>query len=109
MFIDLDNFKLVNDSLGHEQGDLLLKEMGQRLVATVREGDTVARLGGDEFVVILEGLSAQAHQAAAQAESVAHKMLQALASPMALAGQPCKARAALAWRCSWATKPAPTT
>jgi diguanylate cyclase (GGDEF)-like protein/PAS domain S-box-containing protein len=86
MFIDLDNFKLVNDSLGHEQGDLLLKEMGQRLVAAVREGDTVARLGGDEFVVILEGLSAQAHQAAAQAESVAHKMLQALASPMALAG-----------------------
>jgi len=86
MFIDLDNFKLVNDSLGHEQGDLLLQEMGRRLVASVREDDTVARLGGDEFVVVLEGLSAQPCQAAQEAEAVAEKMLRALAAPVALDG-----------------------
>ena len=87
MFIDLDNFKLVNDSLGHDQGDLLLLEMGQRLVAAVRGGDTVARLGGDEFVVVLEDLSPEANQAARQAEAVGEAMLQALAAPVALAGQ----------------------
>lgn len=87
MFIDLDNFKLVNDSMGHEQGDVLLQEMGQRLVAAVREGDTVARLGGDEFVVVLEGLDAQALNAAAEAEAQAKKILNALARPVVLAGQ----------------------
>ena len=86
MFIDLDNFKLVNDSLGHEQGDLLLQEMGRRLVASVREDDTVARLGGDEFVVVLEGLSAQPWRAAQEAETVAEKMLCALAAPVTLDG-----------------------
>jgi len=90
MFIDLDNFKLVNDSLGHDQGDLLLQEMGRRLVTTVREGDTVARLGGDEFVVVLEDLSTQAPKAARQAEEVAEKMLHALAAPVALADQEVK-------------------
>ena len=90
MFIDLDNFKLVNDSLGHDQGDLLLQEMGRRLVGTVREGDTVARLGGDEFVVVLEDLSTQAPKAARQAEEIAEKMLQALAAPVALADQEVK-------------------
>ncbi len=86
MFLDLDNFKLINDSLGHEQGDVLLQEMGQRLVAAVREGDTVARLGGDEFVVVLEDLDPQALTAAAQAEVVANQMLQALSQPMVLSG-----------------------
>jgi len=90
MFIDLDNFKLVNDSLGHDQGDLLLQEMGRRLVTTVREGDTVARLGGDEFVVVLEDLSPQAPKAARQAEEVAEKMLHTLAAPVALADQEVK-------------------
>lgn len=90
MFIDLDNFKLVNDSLGHDQGDLLLQEMGRRLVTTVRESDTVARLGGDEFMVVLEDLSMQAPKAARQAEEVAEKILQALAAPVTLAKQEVK-------------------
>ncbi len=87
MFIDLDNFKLVNDSLGHDQGDLLLTEMAHRLLAVVRQGDTVARIGGDEFVVVLENLHTHVRKAARQAEGLAEKMRQSLAQPMPLAGQ----------------------
>ncbi|WP_051603022.1 bifunctional diguanylate cyclase/phosphodiesterase [Simplicispira psychrophila] len=87
MFIDLDNFKLVNDSLGHDKGDLLLHEMAQRLSAAVREIDTVARLGGDEFVVVLENLNTQVRKAARQAEDIAEKIRSALAQPMLLAEQ----------------------
>src|SRR5208283_3656626 len=57
VFLDLDDFKLVNDSCGHDHGDLLLKKLTPRLVAAVRAGDTVARLGGDEFVALCEGLA----------------------------------------------------
>ncbi|MDD2713106.1 MAG: cache domain-containing protein, partial [Simplicispira sp.] len=86
IFIDLDNFKLVNDTLGHDKGDLLLQEMAQRLSACVRAGDTVARLGGDEFVVVLENLSTHIRKAANQAEAVSEKVLLSLARSLHLAG-----------------------
>jgi diguanylate cyclase (GGDEF)-like protein/PAS domain S-box-containing protein len=87
LFIDLDNFKDLNDSLGHDVGDKLLQQVGQRLGTCVREGDTVARLGGDEFVVMLEDLSEQTDEAAAQAEAVAEKILLTLNRVYALDGK----------------------
>ncbi|MDD5296780.1 MAG: EAL domain-containing protein [Rhodocyclaceae bacterium] len=78
LFIDLDNFKTLNDTLGHDKGDLLLQQVGQRLASCVREEDTVARLGGDEFVVMLESLSHKSNEAAAQAEMVGEKILATL-------------------------------
>ena len=77
LFIDLDNFKTLNDTLGHETGDLLLRQVAQRIVACMRETDTVARLGGDEFVVMLEDLSEDLQEAAQQAELVGNKILAA--------------------------------
>ena len=88
LFIDLDNFKTLNDTLGHDTGDLLLQQVAKRLVACVREGDTVARQGGDEFVVILEELSENAQDAATQAKMVGEKILAALHQPYVLAGHP---------------------
>jgi diguanylate cyclase (GGDEF)-like protein/PAS domain S-box-containing protein len=76
-FIDVDNFKTLNDTLGHDKGDLLLESVARRLSAAVREEDTVARLGGDEFVIMMEGLSLNALEAAAQARVVAEKILAA--------------------------------
>jgi len=87
LFIDLDNFKTLNDTLGHDMGDLLLLQVGERLVRCIREGDTVARLGGDEFVVMLEGLGHEVGDAAAQAETIGRKILGALAAPYELAGR----------------------
>jgi diguanylate cyclase (GGDEF)-like protein/PAS domain S-box-containing protein len=81
LLIDLDNFKTLNDTLGHHVGDQLLQQIAQRLEACVRDGDTVARLGGDEFVVILENLSEQVLEAAAQTESVGERILTALKQP----------------------------
>jgi len=86
LFIDLDNFKQLNDTLGHDQGDLLLQQVAQRLNTCVRAVDTVARLGGDEFVVMLEELSPKPHELAMHARSVGEKILTMLAVPYALAG-----------------------
>jgi len=86
MLLDLDDFKKLNDSKGHDIGDLLLCEVARRLRGAVREGDTVARLGGDEFVVVLEELSANISEAAAQAERVAEKIRDVLNEPYLLQG-----------------------
>ncbi|MDR3481235.1 MAG: EAL domain-containing protein [Burkholderiaceae bacterium] len=86
LFIDLDNFKLLNDSLGHGKGDLLLEQVAKRLVGAIREGDTVSRLGGDEFVVMLEDLSESAPEAATQARTVGDKIIACLNKPYDLAG-----------------------
>ncbi len=84
LFIDLDNFKNLNDTLGHDIGDLLLRGVAQRLVSCVREGDTVARLGGDEFVVLLEDLSEIPLESAKQAEVIGEKILVDLNHPYQL-------------------------
>jgi diguanylate cyclase (GGDEF)-like protein/PAS domain S-box-containing protein len=84
MFIDLDRFKTINDSLGHDVGDELLKGVAARLTACVRASDTVARLGGDEFAVILENLRDTDEEGAQQ---VADKMIAAMAEPMLIGSQ----------------------
>ena len=84
MFIDLDRFKTINDSLGHDVGDELLKRVAARLTACVRASDTVARLGGDEFAVILENLRGPDDDGAQQ---VADKMIAAMAAPMLVGSQ----------------------
>jgi len=86
LLIDLDHFKTLNDTKGHETGDLLLVQVARRLSTCVREGDTVSRLGGDEFVVLLGGLNSDIHEAAAQTEVVGRKILLALCEPYSLAG-----------------------
>lgn len=78
IFIDLDNFKLLNDTKGHDVGDQLLIEVAKRIQANLRGGDTVARLSGDEFVVILEGLNENINLAYRQASEVAQKLLEKL-------------------------------
>lgn len=82
MFLDLDRFKTVNDTLGHAYGDELLKTVARRIRGRVREIDTVARLGGDEFAVILEGLSD-----VQDAAPLAREILEILSQPCTLAGR----------------------
>lgn len=85
MFLDLDHFKEVNDTLGHDMGDALLKETSVRLLACVRKMDTVARMGGDEFTVIITEM-----KSIEDAEHVAKSILEALLEPFVLDGKPCK-------------------
>lgn len=87
LMIDLDNFKVINDTKGHGVGDMLLIEVAQRLKSCVRQGDTVARLGGDEFIVMLEDLDIEQDKAAAQAEGVGEKILEAINRPFQIQGQ----------------------
>jgi diguanylate cyclase (GGDEF)-like protein/PAS domain S-box-containing protein len=84
LFIDLDRFKLLNDSMGHDYGDLMLIEVAHRIKACVREMDTVARLGGDEFVVLLEGISRTQEEALHHVVIVSEKIREALAQPYQL-------------------------
>ncbi len=86
LFIDLDNFKAINDTRGHASGDKVLIETASRLRQCVREGDTVARVGGDEFVVILDSLHTDALEAAALARVIAEKVLIHLSQPYHLTG-----------------------
>jgi diguanylate cyclase (GGDEF)-like protein len=84
LFLDLDHFKMLNDTQGHYMGDLLLKKVAERLLRCVRESDTVARLGGDEFVVMLEDLSENADEATKQVEKVAGLIIETLNIPYML-------------------------
>ena len=86
MFLDLDNFKDINDTLGHGVGDELLRQVGQRLQGCLREGDSLARLGGDDFGLLLENLGTQAQEAAAHCEVIGKKILDALRQPYSLSG-----------------------
>jgi len=89
LLVGLDNFKTLNDALGHQTGDLLLQEVVRRLISCVRETDTVARLGGDEFVMILEDLSETPENAAALSKAVGEKILAAIGKPFLLGGHNC--------------------
>lgn len=84
LFLDIDHFKTLNDTLGHDIGDQLLMQIAKRLGKCVRVSDTVSRFGGDEFVVLIEGLNGEAMQAAAQTKNVAYKILQCISAPYKL-------------------------
>ncbi len=87
IFLDLDNFKLLNDTMGHDFGDMLLRQVAERLRHTVRHCDQLARLGGDEFVLVLEDLAEEARDAVSEAQHVVEKLQSSLAQPYYLDGR----------------------
>ena len=95
LFIDLDDFKTLNDTLGHHIGDLMLQEVARRIAGCVRKNDTVGRFGGDEFVVMLEDLSENSEHATAQARAVAEKILTAIALPYKLDNHDCSSASSI--------------
>ncbi len=84
LFIDLDNFKTINDTLGHAAGDILLKQIAKRLNDNTRDSDTVSRLGGDEFIIMLEDLSVDIAESALQSKTFAEKIVQIFQTPFEL-------------------------
>jgi diguanylate cyclase (GGDEF)-like protein/PAS domain S-box-containing protein len=95
LYIDLDNFKTLNDTLGHQMGDSLLVEAARRIVGCVHQTDSVARLGADEFAVLLEDLSEVPEEAAAQAEHIGERVLAAISQPYLLEGHECHSAASI--------------
>jgi diguanylate cyclase (GGDEF)-like protein/PAS domain S-box-containing protein len=95
LLIDMDNFKAINDSLGHGIGDLFLQQVAQRLTTCLREGDTIARLGGDEFVVILENLGAESMVAAAQTKHIGEQIIATINRPYLLDSHECNSTASI--------------
>jgi len=89
LFVDLDNFKALNDTLGHQTGDLLLQEVAHRLTSTIRGNETVARWGGDEFAVILRESDLMTERVAVRAETVARRILDLVRQPYLLDHHPC--------------------
>lgn len=87
LFMDLDRFKIINDTLGHDIGDRLLKMFSERIVKCLREGDTVARLAGDEFVILLEGIAASEDVA-----PICRKILDSLTLPFRRTARNCSSR-----------------
>jgi diguanylate cyclase (GGDEF)-like protein len=85
LFVDLDGFKVVNDTFGHDAGDVLLREIAGRLRACLREGDVIGRIGGDEFVVLIEEFND-----AERLALVAQKILETVARPVMVRGQECQ-------------------
>ena len=88
LFLDLDNFKDLNDTRGHSAGDALLQQVAQRVTSCVRKGDTVARVGGDEFIVMLDAIGTNEDEARLHAEVLAEKILAAVAAPYVCDGLP---------------------
>jgi diguanylate cyclase (GGDEF)-like protein/PAS domain S-box-containing protein len=95
LFIDLDDFKTLNDTLGHHTGDILLQQVARRIVACVPEAESVGRPGGDEFVVMLEDLSEVAEEAAAQAKAVGERILASISQPYVIENRECLSSASI--------------
>jgi diguanylate cyclase (GGDEF)-like protein/PAS domain S-box-containing protein len=95
LLVNLDNFKMLNETIGHQTGDLLLQETARRLVSCLGDAGSVARLGGDEFVVTLDNLSPSAEEAAAQVKSTGRNILSVLSQPYLLAGRSCSSTASI--------------